>query len=419
MSASLNVGDGGERSMRSAIVTGRCRVVTALVLACLMSGPTFATEYATNPDPNCRLMRNAEPGLPYPAEPNRDDTRAAMVANSVPGSYPKTLRLVLKIDSDGTAALAQLPPTLPRIDLVIDRHITNLVWARSVLGFYLESGRVGGKDVSAAVAAYQRAIGTNFVDDRGCKHWSLPSLDTFKRLAGMYLYGVGVPADPAKAREVLAQGGAQTQQLLAALDENRLPGSYRELVMDRPPPKRGPTIEEKQEALLKAFGIETDPGPGPWFGTLLAAVLFALVLGVAVYTAWEMGAKAHADGSSGPRGIGGVYEVIRAAFDRLDLLFKALFALFLGLTVLHYLWDRSWNWMYSPWIAAGFDYALIVIMIGMAGRGLFTVVEALRRKHAAGKAQAHGDARPASEPEAQAAARSDTKDPFHDRTFSD
>jgi hypothetical protein len=383
------------------------RAIAALIVGTVVAAPStaFATEYSTNPNPACRLMRNLTPDAPYPAEPNRDDTRAAMAASSVPGSYPKAFRLMLKIDSEGTAALSQLPPTLPRIDLVIDRHIANLVWARSVLGFYLESGRVGGQDLPAAVGAYQRAIDTDFIDDRGCRHWSLVSFETYKHLAGMYFYGVGVPADPAKAREVLLQGGDRTRSLLAELDQRKLPGAYRELVVPKPPPAAGPTIEDKQRALLKAFGIDSDPEPGPWFGILLTAALLVIVLGVAVYTAWEMGANARANGRSGQYGIAAAYEILHAAFNRLDLLFKALFALFVGLVVLRYFLGFSSSWAFSPWLSGVSDYALILIMIGVAGRGLFATVEALRRKRTVQNVQVHGDARPAAQDEAKKAAR--------------
>ncbi len=162
-------------------------VFAALVVGASIAAPppAFATEYATNPNPACRLMRNLTPTAPYPDEPNRADTRAAMAANAVPSAYPTAFRLLLKSDREGTGDPAQLPPTLPRIDLVIDRHIINLVWARSVLGVYFEIGRAPEKDLSAAAAAYQRAIDTNFIDDRGCPHTARPSADVFTHLAGM------------------------------------------------------------------------------------------------------------------------------------------------------------------------------------------------------------------------------------------
>jgi hypothetical protein len=398
-------------------------IVVLLVAAAIVFAlrPGLATDYANNPNPACRLMRNIELGAPYPDEPNRAETRAAMAANTVPSAYPKAFRLLGKIDSEGSEALVQLPSTLPRIDLVIDRHIINLVWARSVLGVYFEIGRVGEKDPAAAAAAYQRAIDTSFVDDRGCKHWVLASLETYKHLAGMYLYGSGVPADPAKAREVLVQGGAATAPALAELDQKKLPGTYRELVTPPPPaPQPGPRTEDLQNALLKWFGIEIDPGPGPWFGILLSTLLCVIVLSVVAYTAWEMGANARANGASGQYSVAAAYEILHAAFNRLDLLFKALFALFIGLTLLRYFLGFSSSWAFSPWVNAVFDYALILIMIAVAGRGLFAVVEALHRKRTVQNTHVHGDARPASESEAEAAARSDTKPaPHHDQTFPD
>ncbi len=214
------------------------------------------------------------------------------------------------------------------------------------------------------------------------------------------------------------QGGAATSPMLAELDQKKLPGTHRELVTP-PPPETGPTIEEKQNAFLKAFGFEFDPGPGPWFDTLLTAALFILVLGVAAYTAWEMGAKARTDPSA-PRGIFAAYEVLRSTFGRLDVLLKALLALLVGLVLLRYFFNSSWIWTNSPWINAAFDYAVILVMMVLAGTSLFNGIEAFRGKRPAQNAHVHGDARPASESEAEAAARGRAKSaPQHDQTFSE
>jgi hypothetical protein len=68
------------------------------------------------------------------------------------------------------------------------------------------------------------------------------------------------------------------------------------------------------------------------------------------------------------------------------------------------------GWFRSPWELAGW------LMVGLAFVAAGLGVHAnLTPKNT----NVHGAARPASETEAQAAARSDTKAPFHDRTFSD
>ena len=94
-------------------------------------------------------------------------------------------------------------------------------------------------------------------------------------------------------------------------------------------------------------------------------------------------------------------------FDALGLgLAAGLAALALGgaYAALHFGWFRS------PWELAGW----LVVGLAFVAAGL-GVHANLTPKNT----NVHGDARPASEPEAQAAARSDMKAPFHDRTFSD
>ena len=82
----------------------------------------------------------------------------------------------------------------------------------------------------------------------------------------------------------------------------------------------------------------------------------------------------------------------------------AALALGAGFAALHFGWFRS------PWELAGW----LVVGLAFVAAGL-GVHANLTPKNT----NVHGDARPASETEAQAAARSDTKAPFHDRTFSD
>jgi hypothetical protein len=69
------------------------------------------------------------------------------------------------------------------------------------------------------------------------------------------------------------------------------------------------------------------------------------------------------------------------------------------------------GWFSSPWELAGWlvvGFAFVVAGLGVQGN------------QAPKNTNVHGDARPASESEAEAAARSDTKPaPHHDRTFPD
>jgi hypothetical protein len=112
---------------------GLCGAVTGIFAVCLTAAPALATDYASNPNPACRLMRNVTPDAPYPAEPNRTDTQVAQTATAL-HNYRQALPRLLKIDRESTEALRQLPPDLPRIDLVIDRHLGNLQWARGAPG---------------------------------------------------------------------------------------------------------------------------------------------------------------------------------------------------------------------------------------------------------------------------------------------
>jgi hypothetical protein len=94
--------------------------------------------------------------------------------------------------------------------------------------------------------------------------------------------------------------------------------------------------------------------------------------------------------------------------DKLGLtLVGALAALALGAgyAALHF------GWFSSPWELAGW----LVVGFAFLAAGLGVQANLTPRN-----TNVHGDARPASESEAEAAARSGTKSaPFHDRTFPD
>ena len=156
--------------------------LVALVVMLLALGAARATEYAGNPNPACRTMRNNVIGAPFLPEPNRDDTRKAQLLwggdPSILGNSPYAVKqyvqafaLLQKIDGEGTDALAALPPDTPRIDFVIDRHVANLTLARIMLAVFYKQGRLGKPDPAQAAAFYEKAFATKFTDDRGCVHF--------------------------------------------------------------------------------------------------------------------------------------------------------------------------------------------------------------------------------------------------------
>jgi hypothetical protein len=83
----------------------------------------------------------------------------------------------------------------------------------------------------------------------------------------------------------------------------------------------------------------------------------------------------------------------------------AVLALGAGFAALHFGWFRS-PWELAGWLVVGFAFLA-------AGLGV-------QANMAPKNTNVHGAARPASESEAEAAARNDTKPaPLHDRTFPD
>jgi hypothetical protein len=83
----------------------------------------------------------------------------------------------------------------------------------------------------------------------------------------------------------------------------------------------------------------------------------------------------------------------------------AALALASAYAALHFGWFSS-PWQLAGWLVVGF--AFVAAGLGVQGN------------QAPKNTKVHGDARPASESEAQAAARSGTKPaPLHDKTFSD
>jgi hypothetical protein len=159
------------------------------------------------------ILRNNAPGQHYPPEPNRDDTRKALglagdeqnsLGNFAVYQDAQAFALMQKIDNAGTDALAALPPDTPRIDFVIDAHLSNLARVRTMMGLFYEQARVARRaDNAQAAAFYQKALDTRFVDDRGCAHTPLVSSNMLRHYAGLLIYGEGVPQDKAKAKILL------------------------------------------------------------------------------------------------------------------------------------------------------------------------------------------------------------------------
>lgn len=101
----------------------------------------------------------------------------------------------------------------------------------------------------------------------------------------------------------------------------------------------------------------------------------------------------------------------RGALGRIDALGLGLVALLAALACGAAYAALHFGWFRSPWELAG--WLVVALAFVVAGLG----VQAHRAPR---NTNVHGDARPASESEAQASARGDKKSPaLHDRTFSD
>jgi hypothetical protein len=181
--------------------------------------------------PICDVTRNGSRALPGPA-PSRDDFVAAEKAMKAKDSA-QAYQLLRKIDQEGMAAIAQLPPSLPWIDVVIDKQLDILSWARAKLAVFNDRGIVVHQDDGEAAKWYQKSIDTKFVDEiHGCEISGYPGATYVDDYAVMLLYGRGVPKNEKKAKEVLANGygGPGGDALLVVLHNNALPKSYEEFL---------------------------------------------------------------------------------------------------------------------------------------------------------------------------------------------
>jgi hypothetical protein len=420
-------------------------VIAALVVAvaALVSfRPGFATEYATNPNPACRLLRNNTIGAPFPAEPNRADTRAAMARagreksplNALPANrrmFAEAFPLIQKVDAEGTAALSELPSSTPRIDFVIDKHLTNLTWARVMLGVFYEEGRAPPIDYAAAAKFYQKSIDTQFVDDRGCVHGWPPTYATLMHLAGFYAYGLGVPQDRGKAKEFLRRAGPRATSIVYLLDHDALPKSFNAYLttdLDRlagavKTPQAGTAQNPQPVTSSDIVGMffrlpdpntEFDTAIGLlWQGLLWLGGLVAFLIAAYVMLRLIRRDNAGKEKTGFYRAIFAAYDVIHNAVSRLGLVAGGVIGCVVGL------------WMLLEAYALRPFGSVIAVMVGFSGLiallgGIAKFVEAARLGLAANNTNVHGAARPAPEPEAHAAARGAAKatDP-HDRTFSD
>ena len=155
--------------------------------------------------------------------PLRDDELAALNALNK-RNYEEAFRLFKKIDAEGDAAVASIPPG-PEVELP-DGHrsvyassglvrsgtISTLASAREQIGEFYEKGLDGvGQNYATAVSWYQKA-----------------GLDIRARyrLAFLYASGTGVQPNRAKAREILVSLGPGSARYVTLLDRNLLPKTF-------------------------------------------------------------------------------------------------------------------------------------------------------------------------------------------------
>lgn len=393
----------------------------ALAAMLLAVSGARATDYLDNPNPACRAMRNNVAGARIPPEPNREETRQAKYlahgdTNSfgntsyVRKDYARALPLLQRIDDEGTDALAALPSDTPRIDFVIDRHVDNLSWARVMLGTFYEQGRLSRPDDEQAAAFYQKALDTRFVDDRGCAHWTPPATAAVMRLAGLLIYGVGgVDEDRAKARAVLLRGLPNTASAVYLLDKSALPDSYdiflRANLDDIAENVRNPPLTEMQIYLALAGRIAL------WFA--IAVVLFVGAVVFARFVRRRLGYKTE---TSLYRSVFAVYDVLHGLVARFGLVVEGMIGCFTGLFILFGGFALG-NFEFT---GLGVPYNFVVTVTGLTALlgGVSKFVEAARVSGVTRNQLVHGAARPAKEPEAQAAAHGQPQGPrLDDREF--
>ena len=405
--------------------------LVALVVVLLALGAARATEYSNFSA--CRTMRNVVVGAPHLPEPNREDTRKAQLLwggdPSILGTSPyarkqyiEAFALLQKIDGEGTDALAALPPDTPRIDLVIDFHINNLMVARLMLAVFYEQGRLGRRDPAQAAAFYEKAFNTKFTDDRGCVHSTAITEGTRNRYVALLVYDLRTPEAHEKALAILKDGGPRFADAFYLLGKNMLPSHRYEFFeanlnamaedLRHPPP----TETQIYLALFSRILL--------WFA--IVVVLFVGAVFVLRRIRRRLGYK---DEASLYRAVFAAYDVIQGLVARFGLVAQGLIGIFLGLMILFGdfaisgLGSSGFNLgTFSIGGGFGVPYSFMVIVGGLTalGGGISKLIEAARVSAAPGNTLVHGAARPAAETEAQAAARGTAKAPdLHRLTFKD
>jgi hypothetical protein len=166
--------------------------------------------------------------------PNSSDTIAAATADKA-GDYVEALRLSQKIIAEGDAAAINLPSTFPWRALVAEKHISNLAWANTTIGRYYENGFAVPQSYSEAAAWYEKAVASTYCGRGGSRRAQL-------NLGRLYAYGLGVPQDRQKARELWAGMGGISY--VRALDEGLLPAAPFDVAVFDP----NTVIAEKENA---------------------------------------------------------------------------------------------------------------------------------------------------------------------------
>ena len=401
----------------------------AFLALLIAAPPTAATEYGHGA---CTLRNNVT-GAPFPPEPNRDDMRKAQLlwggdpsylgdSGYARKQYAEAFALLQKIDGEGMDALAALPPDTPRIDSVMDRQVTNLTLARIMLAVFYEQGRLGRADPAQAAAFYEKAFATTYTDDRGCVHSTRIADATRKRYVAVLVYDLRTPEAHAKALTVLQDGGPPFATALYLLGQNMLPSQryeFFEANLDLMAESvRNPPPTETQLFFTLAGRIAL------WI--TIAVVLFVGAVSLVRFVRRRLGYKTEA---SLYRAVFATYDVLHGLVARFGLVTEGLIGCFIGLSILF--GGFAFGGGLGGGLGAfgnfgislfGLPYGFVVVITGAGAflGGVAKLVEAARLSASPKNTLVHGSARPAAEPEAQAAARGIAKAPnLGNRTFSD
>jgi Sel1 repeat len=158
------------------------------------------------------------------------DYAAANAADKA-GNYTDAMRLFREIGAAPEVSVAYANVALPdvytvpaskRYEELADDYAGLLAGARSMIGRYYWDGKGVPQDYAEAARWYQKAVDTK--DIHGDE--TLFGRAAKRSLGLLYVYGLGVPRDRAKAREIWAGMGAGTpnaNDLVRLVDNNALP----------------------------------------------------------------------------------------------------------------------------------------------------------------------------------------------------